>query len=142
LADRWVDNPHIFPNCCHRCLKSGVDNGPYFHEEWDYCQPDRWPGPDPAYPRRARKFTCRSCFQFAASQPGAPLLDSSAKQLSEASERIMQLEASLAEANGRPTYVDADQLVEKISVAFKANQEAESQARRPAAKPAVKKAAK
>lgn len=72
MADRWVSTPHVFPNCCHRCLRSGEEHGPYFHEEWDYCQPDRWPGASPDAPRVARKFTCSKCFQAALAAPGAP----------------------------------------------------------------------
>lgn len=114
MADRWVSNPHVFPNCCHRCLKSGEENGPYFHEEWNYCQPDRWPGVDPAYPRVARKFTCKGCFLSAAAQPGAPLADISAKQLKNAEERIAALEADLAEERALPQNVDARELLALI----------------------------
>lgn len=114
MADRWVANPHVFPNCCHRCLKSGEENGPYFHEEWDYCQPDRWPGADPAYPRVARKFTCRACFLYAAAQPGAPLTETSAKQLQSAQARINELEVELAEERSMPHYVNAKELLELV----------------------------
>lgn len=119
MADRWVSSPHVFPNCCHRCLKSGEENGPYFHEEWDYCQPDRWPGADPAHPRVARKFTCRSCFLHAAAQPGAPLTDSSAKQLKYAQDRIHELEAELAEERSMPHYVNAKELLELVKAEAK-----------------------
>ncbi|NDE96791.1 MAG: hypothetical protein EB034_00700 [Verrucomicrobia bacterium] len=136
MADRWVETPHVFPNCCHRCLKSGADNGPYFHEEWDYCQPDRWPGVTPDSPRRARKFTCKSCFLYAASQPGAPLPDLSAKQLGEAEDRIYELEAALAAERAKPQYVDAAQFANDIAKLL------DKTDKKPAArKPAAKKAA-
>lgn len=90
MADRWVSTPHVFPNCCHRCLKSGEDDGPYFHEEWDYCQPQRWPGASPDAPRVARKFTCRKCLQHALNSPGAPSFDDA---------RVAELEAEVKDLN-------------------------------------------
>lgn len=108
MADRWISSPHVFPHCCHRCLKSGEENGPYWHEEWEYCQPDRWPGATPDAPRRARMFTCRSCYLHAANQDGAPLTDDSAKQLKSAKERVEELEsqvASLEADSKRPVQV-------------------------------------
>lgn len=95
MADRWISKPHVFPNCCHRCLKSGEEDGPYFHEEWDYAKPDRWPGATPDYPRPARMFTCRKCFLHAAACDGAPLTTESAKQLHQAEATIDELSARI-----------------------------------------------
>jgi hypothetical protein len=71
------------------------------------------------HPRVARKFTCRSCFLHAAAQPGAPLTDSSAKQLKYAQDRIHELEAELAEERSMPHYVNAKELLELVKAESK-----------------------
>jgi len=121
LADRWVDTPHVFPNCCHRCLKSSADDGPYWHEEWDYAKPDRWPGVTPESPRVARMFTCRRCYLHAAQTDGAPLADLSAKQLGELQERIADLETELSKATAPITMnvVAVEDLIKQAEVSPK-----------------------
>lgn len=123
MADRWVSKPHVFPNCCHRCLKAGEEDGPYFHEEWDYAKPDRWPGVSPEHPQIARMFTCRKCFLHAASLEGAPLTPDSAKQLKQAEATIDELAArvlELEDLSRRPVEVlDADTVREILAEAVK-----------------------
>lgn len=116
MADRWVSSPHVFPNCCHRCLRSGEEHGPYFHEEWNYCQPDRWPGVTPDAPRVARKFTCKSCLQNALNAEGAPVFDEAALAKAEAQIQDLKedLELATTELQQPVQYLDLESVVELL----------------------------